>query len=112
MPTQRGIETARRRLSSVAFLPGVDAPLASGIRHPASGIRHRASGTPAFGIRHPASRHPGIRHPDIPAPGHPASGHPGTRPAPATRDESGADTPDVGRIPTKRPSSGVSAPGM
>ncbi|MFS2240807.1 hypothetical protein [Microbacterium sp. OR16] len=57
-------------------------------RHPASGIRH-----PASGIRHPAS---GIRHP--------------ASDLPPTRCESGVDTPDVGRIREKRPSSGVSAP--
>ena len=42
-----------------------------------------------------------------------AAGAPGapTPGAPAAGDERGADTPDVGRIPRERPTSGVSAPG-
>jgi|GEM_PF-54774 len=49
----------------------------------------------------------------VPAPGAPAPGAPGAPApgAPAAGDERGADTPDVGRIPRERPTSGVSAPG-
>ncbi|MFS2242699.1 1-phosphofructokinase family hexose kinase [Microbacterium sp. OR16] len=62
-----------------------------------------APGSPAA-TAVPAPGAPAAPATAVPAPGAPAPG------APADGDERGADTPDVGRIPRERPTSGVSAP--
>ena len=61
-----------------------------------------AAGAP--GAPAPGAPAPGAPAAIVPAPGAPAPD------APADGDERGADTPDVGRIPRERPTSGVSTP--